>query len=75
MSLDCCPQCGYVHLTIREKQVASMLGSGMRPFQICERLCLSPKTVHTYAERARKKFNLKSNLQLALYAARNGLQP
>lgn len=60
-------------LSKREKQVLTSLASGLTIGEIAEHHCLSVKTVSTYRTRLLTKLNLKNNVEVALFAVRNGL--
>ena len=55
-------------LTDREMEVFEMIGQGLSSKQIATRLGLSPKTVDTYRERLKEKFDLKSTNELTKHA-------
>jgi len=55
-------------LTDREMEVFEMIGQGLTSKQIATRLGLSPKTVDTYRERLKEKFDLKSANELTKHA-------
>lgn len=57
-------------LTSRELAVLRMIGTGYRPQQIAEHLCLSVKTVESHRFNIRKKLGIKSSAELIRYAAR-----
>jgi DNA-binding NarL/FixJ family response regulator len=59
-------------LTQREREVVELLGRGMRPTQIAERLCVSHSTVKTHISHMRDKTGASSTLELAVQAARAG---
>lgn len=61
-------------LTNREREVVELLGRGMRPAQIAERLCVSHSTVKTHIAHMRDKTGAGSTLELACQAARAGVQ-
>lgn len=60
-------------LTDREREVVQLLGQGMRPTQIAERLCVSHSTVKTHISHMRDKTGASSTLELAVQAARAGV--
>ena len=60
-------------LSDREFQVLRMLATGQTTSQTAEALHLSVKTISTYRARILEKLNLRTNADLVLYAARNGL--
>ncbi len=60
-------------LSERELQVMLMIVNGLRPAEISEKLCLSPKTVNSYRYRLFEKLNVKNDVELTLLAIRHGL--
>lgn len=60
-------------LSERELQVMCLLASGNSLKDIANELSISVKTVSTYRTRILEKMNLKSNVEIALYAARHNL--
>jgi two-component system invasion response regulator UvrY len=60
-------------LTKREFEVLLHLASGLSLADAAAELSLSPKTLGTYRARLLKKMKLKTNSELAQYAARHGL--
>lgn len=61
-------------LTQREREVARLLGQGMRPTQIARELHVSHSTVKTHIAHVRDKAGADSTLQLAVMVARSGGQ-
>ena len=57
-------------LSNREIEVFEMIGKGMATKQIAAKLGLSPKTIETYREHIKQKFNLKNSTELT----RNAVQ-
>jgi len=55
-------------LSDRELQILAILGEGLGPTQIAERLHISPKTVETHRARVRDKLRLESATELRRYA-------
>jgi DNA-binding NarL/FixJ family response regulator len=55
-------------LSDRELEIFRLLGEGLRPGAIAEKLHLSVKTVETYREQIKAKLNLGSASELAQYA-------
>ena len=51
-------------LSPRESQVVELMGKGLSRAEISDRLRVSRKCVSVFIERARKKFRLKTSLQL-----------
>ncbi len=60
-------------LSDREFEVAKLIASGKSIKEISALLNLSPNTVNTYRKRVLTKMNLKSNVELAIYAYQNNL--
>jgi DNA-binding NarL/FixJ family response regulator len=60
-------------LTMREREVLSLLVDGLNQVQIAERLYLSPKTVGTHIQRILGKMGVNSRTQAVAVAAREGL--
>ena len=50
-----------------------MIVNGLRPAEISEKLCLSPKTVNSYRYRLFEKLKVKNDVELTLLAIRHGL--
>lgn len=65
----------FLEISRREFDVMMLILSGLRPKEIAERLCLSPKTVSTYRLRLFEKLGVKNDIGLALAAVRQGLLP
>lgn len=57
----------------REVQVLRLLGSGLTPTQIAEKLSLSVRTIHTYRSRVLAKLKLSSSAELIKYALQHRL--
>jgi len=51
-------------LSDRELEVFNLIGKGLKPSQIAEKLFLSVKTIETYILRIKQKFNLKNSSQM-----------
>ncbi len=66
-------QSAHESLSNREMQVLCLLASGKSTNEIAKDLCISINTVNTYRTRILEKLNLKSNVDLTLYAVRNKL--
>jgi DNA-binding NarL/FixJ family response regulator len=60
-------------LSGREKEVVSLLASGLRNKEIAEKLFISEQTVKTHLSNIFHKLGLSDRLELALYALRHGL--
>jgi DNA-binding NarL/FixJ family response regulator len=63
----------HQELSNRELEVLKRIAKGEALGEIAEALHLSPKTVTTYRARILEKMGLRSNAELARYAAENGL--
>ena len=61
-------------LTARELQVVKLIVKGMRYKEIAQSLELSYETVKTYVGRIRKKLNVSSKTEVAMWAIRNGIE-
>ncbi|MBI5640136.1 MAG: response regulator transcription factor [Nitrospirae bacterium] len=59
------------NLSNRELEVLQLLGQGLSPQQIAEKVHRSVKTVHTHMERMKKKLRLRDHRSLLLYAGRS----
>ncbi len=57
-------------LSRRESEVVVLMGKGLSRAEISNRLGVSKKCVSAFIERARKKFHLKTSLQLRHLAFR-----
>ena len=58
-------------LSARELDVMMMVVNGSTIQAIAEKLCVSPKTVNSYRYQLYEKLNLKSDVELTLFALRN----
>lgn len=65
----------FLEISRREFDVMMLILSGLKPKEIANRLCLSPKTVSTYRLRLFEKLRVKNDIGLALAAVRQGLLP
>jgi two-component system, NarL family, invasion response regulator UvrY len=63
----------HERLSDREFQVCRMLARGAAIKEISAELSLSVKTISTYRARILEKLDVRSNVELAQYAERNGL--
>jgi DNA-binding NarL/FixJ family response regulator len=61
------------HLSNREMQIAMMVVDCQRVQKISTDLHLSPKTVNSYRYRIFDKLKVRSDVELALLAARHGM--
>lgn len=60
-------------LTSREREVIQLVAEGQSNRAIAERWAVSVKTVETHRTSAMRKLNLRSGIELTLYAVRNKL--
>jgi DNA-binding NarL/FixJ family response regulator len=60
-------------LTPREREVATLVASGLSNDQIAERLCMSPSTAKTHTARAMTKVGARDRAQLVIAAYEAGL--
>ncbi len=68
------PSSGSLHsLSMREKEVLVLLGSGMQLKQIGEKLFISIKTVSTYKRRILDKLNLDNSSDIIKFCLKNKL--
>jgi DNA-binding NarL/FixJ family response regulator len=67
------PEVIAARLTEREREILSMLVSGMATAQIALALTLSPNTVRSHIQNIRGKLNVHSRLDAVLFAIRHGL--
>jgi len=63
----------YDWLSVREREVMTMIAAGNTPKIIAATLSLSPRTVATYRIRLLEKLQLKNNAQLVKYTIENKL--
>jgi len=61
-------------LSRREYQVFQLIAAGHSVARIAEQLSLSPNTVSTYRARVCEKTGARNDVEIALYAVRQGLQ-
>ena len=66
---------GHALLTPREVQVCRLVASGLSNASIAEAMCLSPGTVRNYVTAILAKLHVQSRTQLAVEAARLGIEP
>ena len=62
-------------LTAREREVLGLAAEGHSNAEIADRLFISRRTVETHRAHAMKKLGLRSPVELALYAVRQGIVP
>jgi len=60
-------------LTDREREVLQLVAEGYSTQEIAEKLCMSPKTVHTHRKHLQEKLHIRSVAGLTKYAVREGL--
>jgi DNA-binding NarL/FixJ family response regulator len=60
-------------LTDREREIVTLIATGMSNAEIAEHLVLSPLTVKTHANRAMTKLGARDRAQLVVLAYRSGL--
>lgn len=63
------------NLTIREREVASLVARGLTNRQIARELVLSEHTVITHVRNILKKMNLRSRTQLTLWVTEQQPRP
>ena len=59
-------------LSIRKMDVMLKIANGEDVQEIANKLCIIPKTINTYRYRIYEKPNVKSDVELTLFAIRNG---
>ncbi|MDX1410378.1 MAG: response regulator transcription factor, partial [Saprospiraceae bacterium] len=67
--------CDPTPLTPREKEIVVLTAQGLIAKEIAHELGLSTHTVYTHKKRIMKKLELKSPVQLVLYALETGMLP
>jgi DNA-binding NarL/FixJ family response regulator len=60
-------------LTIRERQIVSLVASGLSTNKIGDRLCIADKTVRNHLASIYAKLNVSDRLELALFAVKHQL--
>ena len=65
----------FEQLTEREREVVGLVVEGLTNQEIAERLCVSPYTVKTHANRAMTKVEVRDRAQLVSAAVRAGILP
>lgn len=60
-------------LTNREREIAALIGLGLRNKQIAAHLFLSERTVHNHMASIFRKLDISNRLELSLWAQRHGL--
>ena len=61
-------------LTARELEVVKLIVEGLRYKEIATSLGLSYETIKTYVGRIRKKLDVSSKTEVAMWAIRNGIE-
>jgi DNA-binding NarL/FixJ family response regulator len=64
---------GLAALTDREREVVTLVASGMSNDEIAAKLVMSPLTAKTHVSRAMIKLNARDRAQLVVFAYENGL--
>jgi two-component system, NarL family, nitrate/nitrite response regulator NarL len=62
-------------LTPRQREIMDGMVEGLTNAQIADRLGISPSTVTNHIADVRRKLGLHNRVQLAVWAARHGLDP
>jgi DNA-binding NarL/FixJ family response regulator len=70
---DVSPAPGLELLTPREREVATLVATGLSNEEIAERLYMSPSTAKTHATRAMTKLGTRDRAQLVIFAYEAGL--
>jgi predicted ATPase/class 3 adenylate cyclase/DNA-binding CsgD family transcriptional regulator len=60
-------------LTKREREIAALVGRGLRNREIATKLYIAPRTVDAHVEHIRNKLDFHSRAQIAAWAASQGL--
>ena len=60
-------------MTKREREIAALVGRGLRNREIASKLFLAPRTVDAHVEHIRNKLDAHSRTQIAAWAASQGL--
>lgn len=64
---------GFDDLTVREREVAALVGAGLSNEEIADRLVISPATARTHVSRAMLKLGARDRAQLVVFAYESGL--
>ena len=64
---------GLAELTEREREIVSLVGTGLSNHEIAERLVISPATARTHVSRAMLKLGARDRAQLVVFAYEAGL--
>ena len=62
-------------LSRREREVVTMVASGMTSKEIAQRLFIAERTAEGHVERIRNKLGVRSRTEVATWALAHGLQP
>jgi DNA-binding NarL/FixJ family response regulator len=60
-------------LTVREREVITLVGEGLRNKQIADRLCISESTVRHHLTSIFEKLGVTDRLELLIFAYQNGM--
>ena len=60
-------------LTAREREITTLVASGLSNDEIAERLVISPSTAKTHVNRAMMKVGARDRAQLVVFAYESGL--
>jgi DNA-binding NarL/FixJ family response regulator len=60
-------------LTVREREVITLVGEGLRNKQIADRLCISESTVRHHLTSIFEKLGVADRLELLIFAYQNGM--
>jgi DNA-binding NarL/FixJ family response regulator len=67
------PSTERVKLSRRELEIVRCIASGMRNFEIAERLGIGEQTVKNHLHKAFQKTGVRDRLEMALYAVYHGI--
>jgi DNA-binding NarL/FixJ family response regulator len=65
----------WAHLTVREQEVLGLMGEGLDPGTIAERLAMSPHTSRGHVKSVMAKLSAHSQLEAVIVAIRTGILP
>lgn len=63
----------WLHLNARERDVLNLVAEGLTDVEIGLRLNISPKTVNYRIETLKRRFNVKTRIQVVVIALRRRL--
>lgn len=63
---------GRAALTLREREILTLIAEGLYNKEIASRLCIGTRTVETHRERIMRKLNIRTAAGLTKYAVANG---